>query len=96
MKLKSTVLLAALAVILPLAAQAQNVAIVNGKPVPKARVNTLLQQANRSGQPVTPEMEARARDEVVLREIFAQAAEKAGIPPAPTSRPSWNCCARPC
>ncbi|WP_374587486.1 peptidylprolyl isomerase [Ideonella dechloratans] len=80
MKLKSTVLLAALAVILPLAAQAQNVAIVNGKPVPKARVTTLLQQANRSGQPVTPEMESRARDEVVLREIFAQAAEKAGIP----------------
>ena len=80
MNFKSTVLMAAAAVILPLAAQAQNVAIVNGKPVPKARLTTLLQQASRSGQPVSPEMEGRARDEVVLREIFAQEAEKRGIP----------------
>jgi peptidyl-prolyl cis-trans isomerase C len=62
-------------------AAAQNIAIVNGKPVPKARVDLLLQQAARSSkQPVTPELEARARDEVVLREIFVQAAEQQGIP----------------
>lgn len=79
MNLKSTVLVAAAAMILPLAAHAQNVAIVNGKAVPKTRLNTLLQQASRSGQPVSPEMEARARDEVVLREIFAQEAEKRGV-----------------
>jgi peptidyl-prolyl cis-trans isomerase C len=79
MKLKSTVLLAAAAVILPLAAQAQNIAIVNGKAVPKSRLTVLMQQASRAGQPVTPEMESRARDEVVLREIFAQEAEKRGI-----------------
>lgn len=80
MKLKSLLVLAAAAVVLPLAAQAQNIAIVNGKPVPKARLTTLLEQATRAGQPVTPEMEGRARDEVVLREIFAQEAEKRGIP----------------
>ncbi len=79
MKLKSTVLLAAAAIILPLAAQAQNVAIVNGKSVPKSRLEPLLQQATRSGQPASPEMESRARDEVVLREIFAQEAERRGI-----------------
>ena len=79
MKIKTTVVLAAAALILPLAASAQNVAIVNGKAVPKARLNTLLQQAARAGQPVPPEMEARARDEVVLREIYAQEAEKRGI-----------------
>jgi peptidyl-prolyl cis-trans isomerase C len=79
MKLKSTVLLAVVAAILPLAVQAQNVAIVNGKAVPKTRLTTLLQQASRSGQPVSPEMETRARDEVVLREIFAQEAEKRGL-----------------
>ncbi len=79
MNLKSTVLMAAIAVILPLSASAQNVAIVNGKPVPKARLAALMQQANRAGQPVPPEMEARARDEIVLREIFAQEAEKRGI-----------------
>ncbi|MCG3188693.1 MAG: putative parvulin-type peptidyl-prolyl cis-trans isomerase [Burkholderiaceae bacterium] len=63
----------------PLAALAQNVAIVNGKPVPKARVDTLLNQAVRGGQPRTPELEQRAREEVVLREIFAQEAEKRGV-----------------
>ncbi|MBQ0958895.1 peptidylprolyl isomerase [Ideonella sp. 4Y11] len=79
MKLKSSVVLAAAAMILPLAAMAQNVAIVNGKAVPKARLTTLLQQAARAGQPVPPEMETRARDEVVLREIYAQEAEKRGV-----------------
>ncbi|NDY90765.1 peptidylprolyl isomerase [Ideonella sp. TBM-1] len=77
--MKRTALVAAAALILPLAVQAQNVAIVNGKAVPKTRLETLLQQASRSGQPVTPEMEARARDEVVLREIFAQEAERRGV-----------------
>jgi len=62
----------------PLAALAQNVAVVNGKAVPKARVETLLSQAAR-GQPRTPELEQRAREEVVLREIFAQEAEKRGV-----------------
>ncbi|MBE7418506.1 MAG: peptidylprolyl isomerase [Ideonella sp.] len=67
-------------VLAPLAASAQNVAVVNGKPVPKARVDVLLTQAARGGQPRTPELEQRAREEVVLREIFAQEAEKRGIP----------------
>lgn len=79
MKLKNTVALAAVAVLLPLAASAQNVAIVNGKAVPKSRVTALMQQASRAGQPVPPEMEARVKDEVVLREIFAQEAERRGI-----------------
>jgi peptidyl-prolyl cis-trans isomerase C len=36
------------------AASAQNIAIVNGKAVPKSRVDTLLQQAERAGQKVGP------------------------------------------
>ena len=74
--------LAVLALALAVAggAAAQNIAIVNGKAVPKARVDILLQQASRGGQQqITPELEAQARDEVVLREIFAQEAEKRGI-----------------
>lgn len=78
MKLKSSAALAA-ALLLPLAVHAQNVAVVNGKAVPKARVDTLLKQATRGGQPVTPELQQRARDEVVMREIFVQEAEKRGI-----------------
>ena len=65
--------------LLPAAAQAQNIAIVNGKAVPKARVDLLLLQAQRAGQQVSPEMAGMAKEEVVKREIFAQEAEKRGI-----------------
>jgi peptidyl-prolyl cis-trans isomerase C len=60
-------------------ALAQNLATVNGKAVPKARVDALLAQAARAGQPVTPEMQGQARDQVVLREIFVQEATKRGM-----------------
>jgi len=80
---RSTLALAAAALLIPLAAQAQNLAIVNGKPVPKARVDMLLQQAARAGQPVGPEVQTQARDQVVLREIFTQEAEKRGIGASP-------------
>ncbi len=79
MNLKTSAALVAAAILLPLAVQAQNVAVVNGKPVEKARVDMLLKQATRAGQPVTPELQSRARDEVVMREIFTQEAEKKGI-----------------
>ena len=52
------------------------VTTVNGKPVPKARVEALMQQATRQGQPRTPELETQVRDEVVLREMFMQEAVK--------------------
>jgi peptidyl-prolyl cis-trans isomerase C len=65
---------------LALTAQAQNIATVNGKPVPKSRVDVLLKQAARSGQPVNPELQQQAKDQVVLREIFVQEAEKKGVP----------------
>ena len=73
----------ALAALLPLGAAAQNIAIVNGKSVPKARVDVLLQQAARAGQQVTPEMQGQARDQVVLREIFVQEAVKRGLAASP-------------
>ena len=67
------------ALLMPLAAVAQNVAIVNGKAVPKSRVEALLVQATSQGQPRTPELEAQVRDEVVLREMFMQEAERQGL-----------------
>ncbi len=60
-------------------ALAQNIAIVNGKAVPKSRLDLLIQQAEKGGQKVPAEMMGRARDEVVMREIFAQEAEKRGL-----------------
>ncbi|MFN0005271.1 MAG: peptidylprolyl isomerase [Burkholderiaceae bacterium] len=58
---------------------AQNVAIVNGKAVPKARVEALAQQVARSGRPVTPEVENQIKDEVIAREVFMQEAQKKGL-----------------
>jgi peptidyl-prolyl cis-trans isomerase C len=60
-------------------ADAQNLAIVNGKPVPKARLDALAQQVARSGRPVTPEMTGQIRDEVIAREVFMQEAQKRGL-----------------
>jgi peptidyl-prolyl cis-trans isomerase C len=62
-----------------LGASAQNVAIVNGKAVPKARVEALAQQLARSGRPVTPDIEAQIKEEVIAREIFMQEAQKRGL-----------------
>jgi peptidyl-prolyl cis-trans isomerase C len=69
----------AAALALPLTALAQNITTVNGKPVPKSRVDALLSQASKQGQPKTPELETQVRDEVVLREMFMQEAEKRGL-----------------
>jgi peptidyl-prolyl cis-trans isomerase C len=60
-------------------ALAQNVAIVNGKAVPKSRVEALSQQLARSGRPVTPDVEAQIKEEVIAREIFMQEAQKRGL-----------------
>jgi len=64
---------------LALPAFAQNVAIVNGKAVPKARVDALAAQLAKSGRPVTPELQGQLKDEVIAREIFMQEAQKRGL-----------------
>ena len=72
----------AVAGLLVLSAQgvfAQNLAIVNGKAVPKTRLDALAQQVAKSGRPVTPEMEGQMREEVIAREVFMQEAEKQGL-----------------
>jgi peptidyl-prolyl cis-trans isomerase C len=71
--------LSALILGLALPALAQNVAIVNGKPVPKARVEALAAQLAKSGRPVSAEMEGQLKDEVIAREIFMQEAQKRGL-----------------
>ncbi len=81
--MKKQILLAtAMASLLAIGAQsaiAQNLAIVNGKAVPKTRLDSLAQQVAKSGRPVTPEIESQLRDEVIAREVFMQEAEKQGI-----------------
>jgi peptidyl-prolyl cis-trans isomerase C len=71
--------LSALTLVLAAPAIAQNVAIVNGKAVPKARLTALEQQLARSGRPVGPEAAAQLREEVIMREIFMQEAQRRGL-----------------
>ncbi|MDO9404484.1 MAG: peptidylprolyl isomerase [Polaromonas sp.] len=58
---------------------AQNIAIVNGKAVPKSRVDALAQQVARAGRPVPPEMQGQLKEEVIAREVFMQEAESRGL-----------------
>jgi peptidyl-prolyl cis-trans isomerase C len=62
-----------------LPASAQNLAIVNGKPVPKARMDALESQLQRAGRPIPPEMQDQIKQEVIAREIFMQEAQKRGL-----------------
>ena len=79
--MKKQMLSAATAVLALMAAPAfaQNLAVVNGKPVPSSRVEVLKQQVERSGRPVTPEVLAQIKEELVAREIFMQEAKKRGL-----------------
>lgn len=64
-------------------ANAQNIAVVNGKPVPKARVDTIIvqvqKQASARGQQLPPDIDKMVRDKVVTDEILSQEAERRGL-----------------
>jgi peptidyl-prolyl cis-trans isomerase C len=79
MKLYILSALAAALLSIAVPAFAQNVAIVNGKPVPKARVDALAAQLAKSGRPMSVEMQGQLKDEVIAREIFMQEAQKRGL-----------------
>ena len=72
-----------LAAAMPLSATAQNIAIVNGKAVPKARADFLIKQvtaqAAAQNQQLPADLDQRAKEKVVLDEIFFQEAEKRGL-----------------
>ena len=74
-----TAVAAAVLASLSITVNAQNIAIVNGKAVPTSRVEALKQQVARSGRPITPDVEAQIKEEVIAREIFMQEAQKRGL-----------------
>ena len=61
------------------AALAQNVAVVNNKPVPKAREDAWVQQLTQQGQKDGPELRKMVREELIRRELFLQEAQKRGL-----------------
>jgi peptidyl-prolyl cis-trans isomerase C len=64
-------------------AHAQNAAIVNGKAIPKSKLDEFVAALTQQGRPDTPELRNAVRDELIAREIFAQEAEKKGLPRNP-------------
>ncbi|MGI9150731.1 MAG: foldase protein PrsA [Limnohabitans sp.] len=74
-----TAVAAAVLTTFSIGASAQNIAIVNGKAVPTSRAEALKQQVARSGRPITPDVEAQIKEEVIAREIFMQEAQKRGL-----------------
>lgn len=60
---------------------AQNIAIVNGKAIPKERAEAFKRQLASSGRPVpsTPEVEEKIKEELIAREIYMQEAQKRGF-----------------
>lgn len=55
---------------------AQNAAVVNGKSIPKAKLDQLI---SKSGQPTSPEIREKGRELLITRELVLQEAEKRGI-----------------
>jgi peptidyl-prolyl cis-trans isomerase C len=69
----------ACALLVPAPAAAQNAAVVNGKPIPKARVDEFVEALAAQGRPDSPQLRELVREELIAREIFVQEAEKAGL-----------------
>ncbi len=61
-------------------AVAQNAAVVNGKPIPSARVDEVMKMLAAQGRPDTPELRKQVVDELIIRELFVQEADKRGLP----------------
>lgn len=62
-----------------LPAWAQNIAVVNGKPIPSSRADTIVKQMATQGQQDTPELRAMVKDELITREVLMQEADKQGL-----------------
>jgi len=65
---------------------AQNIAVVNGRPIPKERADLFVQELEKQGQQATPELATLVRQELVDREILMQEAERRGLPAQPQTK----------
>lgn len=64
------------AALISTAVYAQNAAIVNGKAIPKAQLDKLVQKSN---QPESPEVREQAREMLITRELILQEANNRGV-----------------
>jgi len=64
-------------------AMAQNLAVVNGKPVPSSRADAMIKQMAAQGQQDTPQLRAMVKEELINREILMQEADRQGLTNSP-------------
>jgi peptidyl-prolyl cis-trans isomerase C len=62
---------------------AQNIAVVNGTPIPTSRADALVKQLVAQGQQDSPQLQQAVREELINREILMQEAAREGIPQRP-------------
>ena len=62
---------------------AQNIATVNGKPIPKSREDAWVEQLKKQGQQDTPQLRQQIKDQLIQREVFMQEVTKRGIAEKP-------------
>lgn len=89
MKLKQTVLTLVSAYAISGVVLAQDVASVNGAAIPDSQFNQALTQALNQGQKDSPELRNAIKEELINREILAQAATKAGLEKSPEAKQAW-------
>jgi peptidyl-prolyl cis-trans isomerase C len=68
---------------------AQDVATVNGTAIPDSQFNQALSGVLNQGQKDTPQLRTAIKDELINREIIAQAATKAGLDKTPEAKQAW-------
>jgi peptidyl-prolyl cis-trans isomerase C len=83
MTLKPARLLMLLVTAIALPVMAQNLAVVNGKPVPSSRADVMIKQLAAQGQADSPQLRAMVKEELINREILMQEADKRGITSSP-------------
>jgi peptidyl-prolyl cis-trans isomerase C len=79
MTLKPARLLMLLVAAIALPVSAQNLAVVNGKPIPSSRADAMIKQLATQGQPDSPQLRAMVKEELINREILIQEADKLGL-----------------
>ena len=80
MTLKPARLLLAMIAVVAMPAFAQNIAVVNGKAIPKSRGDALAQQVIASGQqPDSPKLRDMIKNELIAQEVMMQEAMKRGF-----------------
>lgn len=62
---------------------AQNIAVVNGTPIPTSRADALVKQLVQEGQQDSPQLQQAVREELINREILMQEAAREGIAQRP-------------